>query len=763
MTFRAKLTSVWIFFAAFLLTPSLTWAQGLVQGIVDKMFYDNRAAFIIPTQAGFEYSATLNGAPIPVGVSNYVTRADYYELQVRRTETASGSVTDQLVRFLVVARAERGTSERGLPSWTPYPLIHCATGELAAAELHIVAPKTFPLGLEIPVIGILRTSDSRPVRANGLVTSANFPEVTLQLRRGWGSAFLPPASSSGPLVYDAQLHSLQTNKQIAIEAETTWTTVGGTLSSSATWPANSRIHVASHLLVTTGNSLTIEQGTVVRLAAGVEIRVNGQLFVNGTTECPVVFTPTNRAAPWGGIVLRTNAPRATITGAIFTRSGASATWMSDNNGGSTHRSEQPLIYLGNGAQATLTDCYAVDHRGQFGHGETATLRMTRTLVQKFTTGGQFNSGSVRLDQCAIIEIPSDDDVFADDDNDAFYLTGGNHSFTNCLVGWAKDDGLDAGSGAGGSVAVIGCWFESCYHEGMAWSTDTGTRNVTVRDTVVLNCGQGIEAGFGDPEVFADHCVSIGNLSGARFGDNYDWSYSGFLRVTNSFLLHNYRNIFGRTWAPGAWTNELDQMDLRNNYLSAADTNHPNNFLWQPDQDGWRLAALMSTPPDRPVGVGFARRTGQASRNSVSNGLVVGLSSFTTNCVAVDYAVETPDGTLANGTLEFTPGEIVKTVPLQVSDPQSHEFIRVALHNPAWAELSGITRFYFMDVSATPPQTLIAAGWIILTALGAREPRRWAMVILASRRSVATVWTAPASRPPTSGGCSTSPIRAASSG
>ena len=52
---------------------------------------------------------------------------------------------------------------------------------------------------------------------------------------------------------------------------------------------------------------------------------------------------------------------------------------------------------------------------------------------------------------------------------------------------------------------------------MAWSS--GPRDADVRDSVVLNCGQGIECGYGDPDVDADHCLCTTNVVGARFGDN----------------------------------------------------------------------------------------------------------------------------------------------------------------------------------------------------------------------------------------------------
>ena len=58
-----------------------------------------------------------------------------------------------------------------------------------------------------------------------------------------------------------------------------------------------------------------------------------------------------------------------------------------------------------------------------------------------------------------------------------------------------------------------------------------------------------------------------NLVGGRFGDNYDWTYTGFLRATNSLLLHNYRDVWGMNWQD--WTYRTGAMNVQSNFLSAA--------------------------------------------------------------------------------------------------------------------------------------------------------------------------------------------------
>ena len=123
---------------------------------------------------------------------------------------------------------------------------------------------------------------------------------------------------------------------------------------------------------------------------------------------PVVFTCQNRNAPWG----RTGSEstlRGDFSGTIFTGSGADTNWFSHNPGhGSSHRHEEPLLYVSNSAHVTLTDSYIVENHGQAGHGESGYLTMIRCLIQKCTTAGQYNGGAVTLDDLRRHRIPLGD-------------------------------------------------------------------------------------------------------------------------------------------------------------------------------------------------------------------------------------------------------------------------------------------------------------------------------------------------------------------
>jgi hypothetical protein len=349
---------------------------------------------------------------------------------------------------------------------------------------------------------------------------------------------------------------------------------------------------------------------------------------------------------------------------------------------------------------TLTESYLVENHGQGGHGENGYLTMTRCLLQKCITGGQYNGGAVTLQDSALIECPSATAPFADSDQDVLYLTGGVHALTNCLVGWSLDDGVDAGGSGADSVTVRHCWFESTCHEACAWS---GTQMRTAIDSVALNCGQGFECGYEAPDANTVHCLSTANVVGARFGDNYNWTYNGFLKVRDSLLLFNHRDIWGRAW--DNWTVHLTQMDIQDCYVTIPDGNFPHNRLWNPQGDPNQLdelRAFLPTPADK-VGIGLALWEGTPDLATMSQGVPVRLSTFTTNPVTIDYAIDSGKAHLADGTLHFTPGETVKLIPTGTFALGTFSQVQVTLNNAVNADLTGRGQITYRSTGGAAPR------------------------------------------------------------
>lgn len=695
-------------------------AQINIDGVTDKSTYSDAVTYRVQTQAGFSLVAWLNGVPVAVGVSNRLNRPDYYELQVQRTDLASSAVTTRLVRFLVHA-SERVGTEWGLPVQVPWPIVQSASAEFVGGQLSLMLPQDFPVGYPIPVVARVADEAGHAVRANGLVAAAGL--TSFQLRRGVGSGFLASNLPPGVLNYAPAVGGLSATRNINLEATTTWTPVAGVLGDT-TWPAGARVQVTGSLTVPPGVTLTIEAGTIVRLNSGLDITNNGSIVINGTVERPVVFMPTVRSQPWGGFVSKTTGAGTLIgTGVIFTGSGANSSWFGANGNPGSHRVEQGLFYCDGGQQIQLTDAAAISLSGQLGHsrqaGAVTSITLTRFLMQRVTTGGEYTGARFVVNDSAFIECPDDSANFVDGDNDGLYLVDGTHSFTNTLFGWTKDDGIDSGGSGYGKLDYQSCWFEATFHEGNSLS---GYKNTFARDTVYLDCGQGIEDGYNAPTGRVDHCLFLVNQSGVRFGDNYPsiGNYDGRMTATNCILLNNHRDLFAYNWRSTGWTNAWGQMFANNNFLTATDTNFPDNFVWDPVTDADRLTPFGAKGR---VGVALAVRAGQTSFASFPDGVPVGLSLFCTNPVSVDYSVATTDGGSVNGTLVFVAGELRKFIPL----PGNFQgVLRVGLSNPVNADLTGTTSLLFQNLATPATGTVLSplgAAWRYLDD-GSEQGTAW---------------------------------------
>ena len=687
-------------FGALALSPLLLSAQINITGVADKTTYNNTVTLTIGTTAGFDYSATLNAQPVAVGTPLTFNRPDFYELRVNATNQIGGAVTSQYVRFIVLDSTRLGT-ETGLPTQVPFPAIASSAAEFTNGHFRLLAPASFPAGYGVPLIAWVVDEQDHAIRGNGMLLNA--AQNLFPIKRGVGSGFVAHTNASGTLALSLSMAGLATNHNVNIESGVVWTTVSGALPANTSWPANSRIHINGHVLNAAGSTLTVGEGTIVRVDAGLEITNNGAVMINGTTASPVVFMGTT-AAPWGGFVQHANNASFTATGAIFTGSGQEPCWYSNSDRGCTsgltgqgsHRTEQPLVSMtGTNCSLTMTDSAAISLTGQFskaasGSANGYTVRLTRFLLQRATSGGEYASTTMTVNDSALIEIPDDSVNFEDEDHDGLYLNSGAYTFTNTLIGWTKDDGIDSGGSGTAPLTYQSCWFEGTFHEGNSLS---GNKNVFSRGTVYIGCGQGLESGYDAPTGRVDNCLFTMNQSGMRWADNYTsgFTHNGWFFGTNSISIYNHRDIFSYSWVSTAWTNS-SRMNASNNWITAPDPLYPNNFVWNPSANAWRLATFGA--PGR-VGVGFGVRG--TSLAQFPDGIPVGLSIFCTNEVTVGYEIDGTDGTHVTGTLIYPAGLTRRYIPAPTN---VNGVLRIALVSPVNADVTGQGALLFQNLPAS---------------------------------------------------------------
>ncbi len=698
-------------------------AQISVTGVADRTIYTDQATFRVVPQAGYNYEATLNGAAVPVGAPVVVDRMDHYELQVTATPSAGGTPISQLLQF-IVNDADRGSPETGLIKWVPFPPIPSGSGEFAGGHLEIIHPASYTPDLDLPFIALVKDAAGDARRVNSTVTFNDSKLDSFRLVRGVGFGF-SRLTNSGVFPFRATVAPLSVDQTVTV-SPAAWSGVSGVLPALSSWTEDSRISVTGHLTVPAGGQLEIEAGTIVRLLPGVNITNNGRIVLRGTRSAPIVFTATNRVAPevragaWGGFVMRNAGAEIVGEGAIFTGSGAAASFSFSPS--TSHRSEQALFLAQAGTRVQLTNCYAINQSGQIANGYNADITYDHCLLQRAITAGEYIGGTIVVNHSALIEFPSIDNVYsaaiADADFDGIYFTEGTHLLLNSLFGFAKDDAIDSGSGGAGTVVVSNCWVESALHEGLAWSG--GGRQTWTYDTILINNGQGIECGWStgadSPLCRAERLLSTGNSVGARYGDNYTGTTglglkTGFLWLTNSLVLHNYRDVWGRVW-DDTWNYRSNRMDIRSNYLTERNPIHPDNTVWDPASHSSLLEPFLRTPLDADVGVGLALWSPVQPLHEVTNGIPVRLSSFSPRMAGVNYTLSGPAGTIAEGSLHFEPGQTVAHIPITPALPSTTAAIRVSLHHPASAEITGLTEAWYLNLPS-PPQAastnLIARG------------------------------------------------------
>src|SRR2546426_11511472 len=166
----------WCFLLFFLLADvGRAQAPLTVNGVGDRGDYNsNSVTLSVPSASGYTYGVKLDGERIPTDVNVVVTKMGHHDLFIARTNEVTLEFTNRLIQF-ILEYPLYNTTERGYPDWTPYPVINATAGELAGAQLRILTPQDYALGLEIPVVAWIEKPDGSPVRANAALTAPGHP------------------------------------------------------------------------------------------------------------------------------------------------------------------------------------------------------------------------------------------------------------------------------------------------------------------------------------------------------------------------------------------------------------------------------------------------------------------------------------------------------------------------------------------------------------------------------------------------------------
>ena len=368
-----------------------------------------------------------------------------------------------------------------------------------------------------------------------------------------------------------QIDVITTADEMSVE------TINHDISTDTVWMSDVEYQIEQSIRVLPDATLTIEPGTRIEFATDANLIVNGTLQSLGSIDDPILFSP--QLETWGGITFSGSSSDNRLAYTFLTGGGGDASRQFG------HSNSQPVILS---AQSTVTcdHCFVIDNVGKaFGAADGA-ITIQDSVISEVDTGGEFVRSIADISGTWLINIPHNSHGFVDDDNDGFYFSGlhssGNASnFRNSFIYHTKDDGLDHN---GARLNVSGAWIEAADHEGLAASN---RRSAHVHDSVLIGNNQGVEAGYGGPQVSVTQSVLVRNqnrtdpnsriTSGLRFGDGYDGrngNYTGHIAAAY-LVLHdngdNIRNYDGTLPGP-----QDGAIDIRDSLTNDPDENAPSN-------------------------------------------------------------------------------------------------------------------------------------------------------------------------------------------
>ena len=407
-------------------------------------------------------------------------------------------------------------------------------------QVEIITPVTMKPEEHLPIILRVRQSNGalNPWinQKVGIKLGEHHKDTYINLKKGAGSLVVPITATTDFSVEVQAIDFVSIPRRVSIEPNRPVTVYTGQLpAGEIRWGNESDRLIRGELIIPENCHLFVEPGCRILLEKDVNLMVEGHLTAKGTAQKPVLFIPTDWQQAWGGLEFRST--HARFEYCFFVNGGG------DSTRGWAHTHRQPILFAKDNTDLALNNCFLLNAPGKAFGSIKSTVTISNCLTAFVFHGGEFHYTRLNYQNSHIMNIPNDDGIYhGDEDNDGVhvdYVYPGTNEYSlihNCYFITGKDDAIDHHASR---LSVTNCWLEDWMHEGVAAS---GADTIRVFNTVARACEQGIEAGWDAPNVLVDHCVVIDNDVGLRFGDSYDWSYSGHLAVTNTIVYNNQDNI-----------------------------------------------------------------------------------------------------------------------------------------------------------------------------------------------------------------------------
>jgi len=294
--------------------------------------------------------------------------------------------------------------------------------------------------------------------------------------------------------------------------------ISGAITANTTWYAsNSPVAVCGNVTVNNGITLTVEAGTTVQFAAGVNVVIanGGVLIAEGNSNAPIHFTRSGASGNWGNIMINgaVGSPETRIKYATFDFNAANTgTPCIDVQAGTVlldhltfRNTGAPYIHV-DGASFVISDCYFPPATADFepchgqhgiksgGHG--LFLRNFFGKPRNYNDVVDFTGGN--RPNYAIVQFI--DNVLTGGDDDGFDLDGTDawvegNIFLHMHKNGSTPDSSSAVSGGNNTFAA-----------GENGGVGTETSEITIIRNIIFDCDEAADAKQGNFFTFLNNTI-----------------------------------------------------------------------------------------------------------------------------------------------------------------------------------------------------------------------------------------------------------------
>ena len=404
-------------------------------------------------------------------------------------------------------------------------------------ELEIITPAINENDIFQPIVFKYHNEDEIKTNNNPLIGDLYVNDILFQsaviLKKGVGTYLLNKENLTHPLSIKVSLNEEISHEIILNENSSLVDTIFSISDGDQIiWEANAYKFIDRDLTI--NGDLVIMEGVRVDLANHVNIIVHGSVTALGDNKNPIIFKSKEWDKPWGGFEFYNS--QSSFDNCFFINAGG------DPDKGWAHTDTQPIIFAKENSDISILSSYFLYSPGK-GLGSIASkLKVDSTIIAFVFMGGEFQSSYLTFDNSYMLNIPNDDGIFVDADNDGFHIDNTNpfsdepSKLRNSYFITGKDDAIDHYRS---KLLIENCWIQDWMNEGVAAS---GRDTVFIKNTVSIGNQKGFEAGYGNPIMIIDHCLAMDNVYGFRLGDNYSTPNEGKMIIANSIAYNNEQNI-----------------------------------------------------------------------------------------------------------------------------------------------------------------------------------------------------------------------------